>query len=380
LCPTWYNVLLCYDHHVHLRFCVVFGTVPPPADYKLKAGIGVGIAASLLLAAGVCMSTFFYKARESGRIKLQLPLPFMHPARRAGFSCTGNTAGPDAQEGSTVSLGRIMGNPTLRGPFKELGQWPMPEHVSSWLSRQPKRNSSAIPSSTTATSNLSSGTAITSTALDLMMGNLAVWSPFEGLGVRPMPQGVPGSGKTGARNSGEPLGSRDAGSRIESGMCTLGEGTGRADSGSTFYSFPTGAWTSKRAGESPAGILPFAAAGNGEGLPEAIYKAGQQARQEDLWTKGVNPADVQIEKDSRGRAVVLGRGAYAVVYLGRWQATLVAVKVMLTTDSDAAQREVQAEADILRRLRHPNVVLLMAVCVFPDQVQWACCRDRFFPN
>ncbi len=81
----------------------------------------------------------------------------------------------------------------------------------------------------------------------------------------------------------------------------------------------------------------------------------------------MDPADVAIEKDAQGRPIKLGRGALSVVYLGRWQATLVAVKVMLTTDSEAAQQEVRGEAEILQSLRHPNIVLLMAICIAPNQ-------------
>ncbi len=89
-------------------------------------------------------------------------------------------------------------------------------------------------------------------------------------------------------------------------------------------------------------------------------------------------AELDILKDSRGQPIVLGQGAYAKVYLGRWGATLVAVKMMLGRGSDNFQQKVQTEADTLRKLIHPNVVLLMAVCVSPAQkVQtqtsaWTC--------
>jgi serine/threonine protein kinase len=86
----------------------------------------------------------------------------------------------------------------------------------------------------------------------------------------------------------------------------------------------------------------------------------------ELWTRGVSPADVDIQSDASGQPAVLGRGAYAVVYLGRWGATQVAVKVMRESDA-GAEREVRAEADILIALRHPNVVLLMAVCISPGR-------------
>jgi hypothetical protein len=53
---------------------------------------------------------------------------------------------------------------------------------------------------------------------------------------------------------------------------------------------------------------------------------------------------------------------------------MVAVKVMLSSESEAAQHKVRAEADILRGLRHPNVVLLMAICIAPtQQVRFLAC-------
>jgi hypothetical protein len=105
--------------------------------------------------------------------------------------------------------------------------------------------------------------------------------------------------------------------------------------------------------------------------PITSVKAHEDAQE--LWTPGVDPGDVEIQRDDRGQPIVLGRGAFAVVYLGLWQATLVAVKVMLSADSEAAQREVRAEADILQSLRHPNIVLLVAICIaFNQQVFPAC--------
>jgi hypothetical protein len=131
--------------------------------------------------------------------------------------------------------------------------------------------------------------------------------------------------------------------------------SGKTDSARTFFSLLTHSLTGRKARDKKA------AAETADGIARA------EPGREELWTRGVDPADVEIMRDTRGRPVVLGRGAYAVVYLGRWQATLVAVKVMLAGDSDAAQLEVKAEADILRGLRHPNVVLLMAICISPGQ-------------
>jgi hypothetical protein len=143
------------------------------------------------------------------------------------------------------------------------------------------------------------------------------------------------------------------------------------DGGCMFYSLWTGSRAARSAGETPdCRSLPVPPAHADTGLVKWCQpENGKQVRHEhehgDLWTRGVDPADVDILKGTLGQPVVLGQGAYGIVYLGRWQATLVAVKVMLTSDSDAALGEVQGEADILRGLRHPNVVLLMAVCISP---------------
>jgi hypothetical protein len=109
-----------------------------------------------------------------------------------------------------------------------------------------------------------------------------------------------------------------------------------------------------------SGRKPALDAAKGNKLVEDIQ--GQE-----MWTGGVDPAEVDILKDARGQPIVLGRGQHAVVYLGRWQATQVAVKVMLASDTADAQEEMQAQADILRRLTHPNIVLLMAVCISPGE-------------
>jgi hypothetical protein len=110
---------------------------------------------------------------------------------------------------------------------------------------------------------------------------------------------------------------------------------------------------------------------------ETVKSGEESGEADDLWRRGVDPADVEIHRDARGQAVVLGGGACAVVYLGRRQATLVAVKVMLSGNSEAAQQEVRAEAEILQSLRHPNIVLLMAICIAPSQQVHLCPYLRF---
>jgi hypothetical protein len=101
--------------------------------------------------------------------------------------------------------------------------------------------------------------------------------------------------------------------------------------------------------------------------PLAPHNRGEVVHQEELWTQGVDPANVAICKDSAGQAKVLGWGRFAISYWGTWRDTQVAVKVMLASNSVKAQRKVRAHTDSLGRLRHPNIVSLMGVCISPGE-------------
>jgi serine/threonine-protein kinase CTR1 len=50
------------------------------------------------------------------------------------------------------------------------------------------------------------------------------------------------------------------------------------------------------------------------------------------------------------------------VYVARWNHTRVAVKVLLEQD-EAQQRQFCEEANLLRSLRHPNIVLFLGACL-----------------
>ena len=76
----------------------------------------------------------------------------------------------------------------------------------------------------------------------------------------------------------------------------------------------------------------------------------------------INPKDVSINTSK-----VLGQGGFGVVYLGDFQATEVAVKVMLG-DHKPAKDEVEdwkKEIEIMTHLRHPNILALLG-SVFTD--------------
>ena len=78
--------------------------------------------------------------------------------------------------------------------------------------------------------------------------------------------------------------------------------------------------------------------------------------------------ELEYEESSR-----LGVGSFGEVFKGRWRGTAVAIKRLLASHSnncDECQtlfRDFLGEVDILKKLRHPNVVLFMGVVHEPSQ-------------
>ncbi|KAI7844166.1 hypothetical protein COHA_002301 [Chlorella ohadii] len=71
---------------------------------------------------------------------------------------------------------------------------------------------------------------------------------------------------------------------------------------------------------------------------------------------------------------LIGRGSFGAVYLADWNRTRVAVKVLMSKDDitrgelqlpDRVMRELQAEAGVMSRMRHPNVVQFMGLVALP---------------
>lgn len=74
---------------------------------------------------------------------------------------------------------------------------------------------------------------------------------------------------------------------------------------------------------------------------------------------GIQHADLTFGKE-------LGRGAFGIVYKGRWRFTDVAIKVIQGTPSPEDMRTFQAETELMMNLRpHKNVVQLRGVCAHP---------------
>jgi hypothetical protein len=62
---------------------------------------------------------------------------------------------------------------------------------------------------------------------------------------------------------------------------------------------------------------------------------------------------------AQSEASKLGEGAFGVVYAGKWQHIPVALKVLRLQAAGAeVKREFAAEADVMKDLRHPNIVIL----------------------
>jgi len=79
---------------------------------------------------------------------------------------------------------------------------------------------------------------------------------------------------------------------------------------------------------------------------------------------------------------LLGRGGFGEVFKGIWRGTEVAVKKLLNQRmTDEALQEFRSEVQMLRSLRHPNIVLFMGVCTVPPNfaiVTEFCARGTLF--
>jgi len=72
----------------------------------------------------------------------------------------------------------------------------------------------------------------------------------------------------------------------------------------------------------------------------------------------INYQDITIDRE-------IGKGAFGVVYLGKWRSTKVAVKKLLEATT-AGMADFESEASLMTKLRpHKNVVLFLGVCKDP---------------
>ncbi|XP_026440690.1 dual specificity protein kinase shkB-like [Papaver somniferum] len=74
----------------------------------------------------------------------------------------------------------------------------------------------------------------------------------------------------------------------------------------------------------------------------------------------------------------IGRGSYATVYSGLWHGSDVAIKLFFNLDySEDLLRSFREEVSLMKRLRHPNVVLFMGEVTSPE---YLCIVTEFLPR
>lgn len=90
-------------------------------------------------------------------------------------------------------------------------------------------------------------------------------------------------------------------------------------------------------------------------------------------SKGENESISMVDSDIRWEDIKVGeevgQGSYAVVYHGLWNGSDVAIKVYFGKDySEGTLLDYKKEIDIMRRLRHPNVLLFMGACYSQERL------------
>eukprot|EP00892_Ulva_mutabilis_P001691 jgi/Ulvmu1/11522/UM078_0011.1 len=77
--------------------------------------------------------------------------------------------------------------------------------------------------------------------------------------------------------------------------------------------------------------------------------------------------DWEIPPAALSLGTVLGEGEFGIVHKGRWNGTPVAIKV-LKAMNQRHRAKIALEVDVLRRLRHPNVVEFLGACTRSNPV------------
>ncbi|ESW32517.1 hypothetical protein PHAVU_002G328800 [Phaseolus vulgaris] len=118
--------------------------------------------------------------------------------------------------------------------------------------------------------------------------------------------------------------------------------------------------------------------GSGDGEPNALGENSEGERKSDRSvsndsTKSDSALDEVAEYDIPWEEIKMGEriglGSYGEVYRGEWHGTEVAVKKFLYQDiSGELLEEFKSEVQIMKRLRHPNVVLFMGAVTRPPNL------------
>ncbi|KAL4458293.1 hypothetical protein ABPG75_013158 [Micractinium tetrahymenae] len=121
------------------------------------------------------------------------------------------------------------------------------------------------------------------------------------------------------------------------------------------------------------GLATAASRGSSSALSRSTSALPEEVRQ---WA--VDWEAIQLER-------LIGKGSYGRVYLATWNATPVAVKVLISPDGSEAEsshelelpaditKQLQEEAVVMSRMRHPNVVSFMGLCTVPPCILTEYC-------
>ncbi|KAL8110951.1 hypothetical protein AgCh_026642 [Apium graveolens] len=113
--------------------------------------------------------------------------------------------------------------------------------------------------------------------------------------------------------------------------------------------------------------LPDAARGNPEGERTSDRSAGNDSTRSDTSLEDVSDCEIPWEDITIGERI--GLGSYGEVYRGDWHGTEVAVKKFLDQElTGESLEEFKTEVWIMKRVRHPNVVLFMGAVTRPPNL------------
>jgi serine/threonine protein kinase len=78
---------------------------------------------------------------------------------------------------------------------------------------------------------------------------------------------------------------------------------------------------------------------------------------------------ISAKTDQQGR-IILGQGGFGAVYLVEYNKTLAAMKQIIPhkANEEHAARDFQKECELLRTVRHPNVIFFLGACLKPDNM------------
>ncbi|CAN4086664.1 unnamed protein product [Withania somnifera] len=110
-----------------------------------------------------------------------------------------------------------------------------------------------------------------------------------------------------------------------------------------------------------------ALAANPEGERVSDRSTGNDSVKSDVTLDDVADCEIPLEEITLGERI--GLGSYGEVYRGEWHGTEVAVKKFLDQDlTGESLEEFKSEVMIMKRLRHPNVVLFMGAVTRPPNL------------